>query len=63
VIALLVNPNNPTTPPLIRDMQEAARAKWVELQILKAGTESEIDAAFASLELHAGALVVGPDAL
>jgi putative ABC transport system substrate-binding protein len=63
VIALLVNPNNPTTEPLIRDMQEAARAKGVELQILKAGTESDIDAAFASLvKLHAGALVVGPDA-
>jgi putative ABC transport system substrate-binding protein len=61
VIALLVNPNNPTTEPLIRDMQEAARAKGVELQILKAGTESDIDAAFASLvKLHAGALVVGP---
>ena len=38
-------------------MQEAARAKGVQLAILKAGTESEIDAAFATLvELHAGAL-------
>jgi putative ABC transport system substrate-binding protein len=35
----------------------------VQLPILKAGTEGEIDAAFASLvELHAGALVVGGDA-
>ena len=43
-------------------MQEAARAKGVQLHILKAGTESEIDAAFASLvQLHAGALVVGAD--
>ena len=43
-------------------MQEAARAKGVQLPILKAGTESEIDAAFASLvQLHAGALVVGGD--
>jgi putative ABC transport system substrate-binding protein len=41
---------------------EAARAKGVKLHILKAGTESEIDAAFATLvELHAGALVVGGD--
>ena len=46
----------------IRDVQEAARAKGVQLPILKAGTESEIDAAFASLvQLHAGALVVGGD--
>ena len=34
-----------------------ARAKGVQLPILKAGTESEIDAAFTSLvELHAGTL-------
>jgi len=30
-------------------MEAAARAKGVQLPILKAGTESEIDAAFASL--------------
>ena len=43
-------------------MQEAARAKTVQLHILIAGTESEIDAAFATLvQLHAGALVVGGD--
>jgi putative ABC transport system substrate-binding protein len=64
VIALLVNPNNPTAEPIIRDAQEAARAKGVKLAVLKAGTESEIDAAFASLvQLQAGALVVDPDAL
>ena len=62
VIALLVNPNNPNAERMMRDVQEAARAKGVQLPILKAGTESEIDAAFASLvQLHAGALVVGAD--
>jgi putative ABC transport system substrate-binding protein len=62
VIALLVNPTNPLTEPMIRDVQEAARAKGMELRILKASSESEIDAAFATLvELHAGALVVGAD--
>jgi putative ABC transport system substrate-binding protein len=62
VIALLVNPNNSNTERIIGDMQEAARAKGVKLHILKAGTESEIDAAFTTLvELHAGALVVGGD--
>ena len=62
VIALLVNPNNPTAERVIRDVQEAARAKGVQLRILKAGTEGEIDAAFATLvQLHAGALVVGAD--
>jgi putative ABC transport system substrate-binding protein len=46
----------------MRDAQEAARAKGVQLHILKAGTESEIDAAFATLvQLHIGALLVGTD--
>ena len=62
VIALLVNPNNPDTEPMIRDVQEAARTKGVQLPILKARSESEIDAAFASLvQLQAGGLVVGTD--
>jgi hypothetical protein len=37
VIALLVNPNNPDTEAMIRDVQEAAPAKGVQLAILKAG--------------------------
>ncbi len=62
VIALLVNPNNSTAERIMRDVQEAARAKGVQLPILKAGTESEIDAAFASLvQLRAGALLVAAD--
>jgi putative ABC transport system substrate-binding protein len=62
VIALLVNPNNPTTEPLIRYVQEAARAKGVDLPILKATTESEIDDAFTYFDqLHAGALIVDAD--
>jgi len=59
VIALLVNPNNSTNAPMIRDMQQAARAKGVELPVLKAGAEGDFEAAFANLaELHAGALVI-----
>jgi putative ABC transport system substrate-binding protein len=62
VIALLVNPTSPEAEPTIRDAREAARAKAVQLPILKAGSESEIDVAFATLaQLHAGALVVGAD--
>jgi putative ABC transport system substrate-binding protein len=59
-IALLVNPNSPQqTESVVRDMQQAARAKGVQLLVLNAGSESEIDAAFASLvQGHAGALVV-----
>ena len=62
VIALLVNPNNATAERVIRDVQEAARPKGLQLHVLKASSESEIDTAFASLvQLHAGALVVGAD--
>ena len=59
VIGLLVDPNNPNAERIIADAQEAARAKGVQLNILKANTESEIDTAFATLvQLHAAALVV-----
>ncbi len=62
VIALLVNPNNTNAERNIRDGQEAARAKGVRLTILKAGSASEIDTAFATfVPLHAGALVVSAD--
>jgi putative ABC transport system substrate-binding protein len=59
VMAMLVNPVDTSTARTIGDVQEAARVKGIELQILKAGTESEIDAAFATLgQLHAGTLLV-----
>src|SRR5712671_6384475 len=45
VIALLVNPNNPGAESIIGNVQGAARAKVMQLHILKAGTESEIEAA------------------
>ncbi len=62
IIALLVNPNNVQTDGVIKGVREAARAKAVELQILKASTDGEIDAAFGTLmQLQADALVVGPD--
>jgi putative tryptophan/tyrosine transport system substrate-binding protein len=62
VIALLVNPTKSDTEHLVRDMQEAARAKGVQLPIVKAGTEGEIDTVFASLvQQHVGALVVASD--
>ena len=48
---------------MIRDVQEAARVKGVHLRIVEAGSEGEIDAAFASLaQLQAGALLVSREA-
>jgi putative ABC transport system substrate-binding protein len=62
VIALLVNPNNPTAERIIRDVQEAARAKGMQLLVLKAGAEGEFETAFDPLvQLEAGGLVVGGD--
>jgi putative ABC transport system substrate-binding protein len=59
VIAHLVDPNFPRERA-IKAVQEAARAKMLQLRILKAATDSEMTAAFASLvELQAGALIVG----
>ena len=61
-IVLLVNPNNENAERVVREGQDAARTKGVQLTILKAATESEIDTAFATLaQLRAGALLVGPD--
>ena len=63
VIAVLVNPNNPSAEQTARDIQQAARLKGVQLHFLKATTEGEIEAAFTSLgQLKAGALLVGNDA-
>src|SRR5438067_2464464 len=62
VIALMVNPNNGVAERVIRDLQEAARTKGLQLHVLKAGSESEIDSAFASLvQLHVDALIVAAD--
>ena len=47
---------------MIRDVEHAARANGMPLSILKASTESEIDAAFSTLgNLHTHALVIGDD--
>jgi putative tryptophan/tyrosine transport system substrate-binding protein len=62
LIALLVNPSSPQTERVVRAMQEAARIKGVKLEVLKAATENELDAAFASLaRLQARALVQQAD--
>jgi putative ABC transport system substrate-binding protein len=58
-IALLVNPKSPTAAPSISGAQEAANTKGVQLSILNASTESEIDAAFANLQ--ADGLVIAAD--
>jgi putative ABC transport system substrate-binding protein len=61
-IAFLVNPTNAVMEPVIRDVQEAARLKDVQLPVVRASTEQEIDAAFTTLhQLRVEAVVVGAD--
>jgi putative tryptophan/tyrosine transport system substrate-binding protein len=64
VIGLLVNPSDPRAESQASDMQEAARALGLQIHVLNASSESEINAAFANLaQLRAGALFVGPSDL
>jgi ABC-type uncharacterized transport system substrate-binding protein len=61
-IGALVNPINPNTETQSRDLQAAARILRVQLHVLHASTDRDLDAAFANLRpLRAGALVVTAD--
>ena len=62
LVALLLNPSSPNVESVTRSMQAAAQTTGVELHILKASRESEIDSAFDALAgLRIGALVVAAD--
>lgn len=61
-IAALVNPTRPGTDALIAQVRDAAGAIGLPVQILKAASEREIDAAFSTLvQSGAGALVMTAD--
>jgi putative ABC transport system substrate-binding protein len=60
----LVNPNTVFTDAVVKDLQASASALGLPIEILRAGTGREIDAAFATLvQKPGGALLVGPDAV
>jgi len=62
-IGFLENPNNPVNEFTTRDVLAAAPAIGLKVQVLKAGTDRELDAAFVSLvQARTGALLVGGDA-
>jgi putative ABC transport system substrate-binding protein len=62
-MALLINPTNPRLgDPLSRDVQAAARTLGLQLHIVNASTEHDLEAVFSSLvQLRAGGLVISPD--
>jgi putative tryptophan/tyrosine transport system substrate-binding protein len=49
IIALLVNPTNPVAETLSKDMEAAARSLGLQLHVLKASTDQDLDTAFAKL--------------
>src|SRR5207248_2615461 len=58
----LLNTSNPTAATQLTEFQEAARGIGQPIHIVKATSERELDAAFASLpELRPDALLVSPD--
>ena len=64
VIGHLANPKSTITEPETKELHEAARALGVELRVLNAVSESEIDSAFASLaKEHAVPLLISTDNL
>ena len=63
-LGALINPNRPDAQSQSRDVQEAARTLGQRITVLYAGSERDIDAAFASLiQERIGALLVGSDPL
>jgi putative ABC transport system substrate-binding protein len=63
VIALLINPNNPILGEILsKNLRAAGRAIGRQIRVVSAGTERDIDAAFAGLvQQGVGAVVVGND--
>lgn len=63
-IAVLVNPGRPTADSTVIDVEVAARAMGLRIQVLKASTSRDLDEAFAVLgRERADALLVGNDGL
>jgi putative tryptophan/tyrosine transport system substrate-binding protein len=64
VIGVLVNPNNPNAEPQAQDLQAAARTLGLQIVILAAGSDQEIDAIFESMrDRRIEALLVTADGL
>jgi putative ABC transport system substrate-binding protein len=63
LIAVLLNPNNPNAATTqLENVQEAARAVGQQIHILHAGSEAELEAAFATAQrVGSGALLVTSD--
>jgi putative ABC transport system substrate-binding protein len=64
IMALLVNPTNPQTDTLSKNLQAAARTLGLQFHVLNASTEREFDTVFANVrQLRADGLIIGSDVL
>jgi len=62
-VAVLVNPTNPNAETVTGELQTAAATLGVQLNVLHASTEAEIDDTFTSLrQQRASVLLIGADA-
>ena len=63
VVGLLVNPTNPNlAEPTTKNLQAAARTLGLQVHVLHASSDAELDAVFATLlRVRAGGLVIGAD--
>jgi len=63
-VAVMLNPNTPSAEDQLKGAQAAARASGTQLLVARAGSEIEIDSAFATLAKEKpDALLIGTDAL
>jgi len=61
-IAMLINSKFPTAAAEAREVQDAARLAGIQINLLTASTESEIDTAFTTIvQQKSGALIIGTD--
>jgi putative ABC transport system substrate-binding protein len=61
-VAALINPTNPNTVSLSKELELAAGSMGLQLRVLRAASESDLDAAFQTIgDLHIGALFIGTD--
>jgi putative ABC transport system substrate-binding protein len=62
VVARLVNPTNPRAEADTREVEAAARTLGLQIHLLHASNDHDIDAAFATpIKLQAGALMIAAD--
>jgi len=61
-VALLVNPTNPNAELQTKDLQRATSQLWLQLHVLFAKSEADLNLAFAEMaEKHVGGLLIGGD--